>query len=219
MIKDLIDIYRYKHPDVWGVLCIDCWNVDSSNDNFYHNALEKLKKFPIGAVINCATDVRIDYQDKSIYNTLTKYLWNNDTGDTRTTDHILLDLIKSAGEQKTNEVLNQLLFNSDTVHITSKTGFIEHTQRFFPNIKNWIILGSAWRFCTHIGPLGLSTLVDIPEHKFHIFPEWSIQTENAHPVTVQDVEDDYFLWSAIADDGYRLICNVGDRHKWQNKTI
>ena len=57
-----------KAPNVWGLLCIDCWDVPA-NRLFYERAVDQLELFHIGAVVNCCTNIQLDYQDKSVYNT------------------------------------------------------------------------------------------------------------------------------------------------------
>lgn len=205
MIRDVV---RYKAPPVWGVLCIDIWH-DDSNNEFYQNALEKLAQYPIAGVVNCTTDIKIDYADKSIYNTLNNYLWNSNN------DNVLLDLIKNAGNHQTAKIVHDKLFDQQTVHLSRKETFIQQGHSYWPEIQDWIILGSAWGKCVHYGPLGVDTLVEIPNHKFHIFPEWSIQTEDSQAPTLQEVHDDFFVWAPIDNGGYRLITRAKN-HKWIN---
>lgn len=214
MIRDVIDINRYEHPDTWGVLCIDCWNVNGANNEFYNQALEKLSQFNVGAVVNCAVDLKIDYSDKSVYNTLTYYCWEPNKVNEQLNLKILSDLIKCAGHQTTSKVLNDNFFNEHTVHLSSREGFLHHAHCFYPTINNWIILGSAWKMCLHTGPLGIVKLVDMNTHKFHIFPSWSIQTELCQPVEIEELHKDWYVWAPIKDDGYRLICRTESANKW-----
>ena len=204
---------RYQPPAVWGVLCIDCWDVDGTNDAFYHQVIGKLEEYPIGAVINCAVDLQIDYQDLSVYNTLKNYLWAADSINTQVNDHALLDLIKCAGKQQINRVLHSKLFDPTTVHLSRKETFLHQGHYYWPEVKDWIIVGSAWKYCLHTGPLGIDTVVDIPGHRFHFFPEWSVQDENRLPPTEQDIHDDFFVWAPIDGNGYRLITRANN-HKW-----
>ena len=210
MIRDVV---RYKAPAIWGVLCIDIWE-DPSNVLFYQNALSKLSKYSIGAIVNCTVDLKIDYDDVSVYNTLEQYHWNKklDTND-QIADNILLDLVKSSGARKTSQDIHDQLFNRQTVHLSRKDTFNYHSQKHDPNIQDWIVIGSAWNKCLHYGPLGVDKLVDMINHKFHIFPEWSIQTENQENPSTQQLHDDFFVWAPIDNGGYRLITRAKN-HKW-----
>jgi len=206
------DVVRYQPPPIWGVLCIDCWDADGTNNAFYHQVIEKLKAYPIGAVVNCTVDLQIDYQDLSVFNTLKNYLWAADSINTQVNECALLELIKCAGQQKTSKILHDNLFDNTTVHLSSRQTFLHQGHYYWPEVQDWIVVGSAWKYCLHTGPLGIDTLVDIPGHRFHFFPEWSVQDENRLPPTKQDIHDDFFVWAPI-ENGYRLITRANN-HKW-----
>ena len=204
---------RYQPPAVWGVLCIDCWDVNGANDEFYQKAIERLQDYPVSAVVNCTIDLRIDYQDRSVYNTIKNYLWSADQTNPQINECALLDLVKCAGQQKTSKVLHDTLFNDTAVHLSSKQTFLHQSYLYWPEVKDWIIIGSAWKYCVHTGPLGIDTLVDIPGHRFHFFPDWSVQDENKMSPVEQDIHDDFFVWAPIDGNGYRLITRANN-HKW-----
>lgn len=215
MIRDVV---RYQAPRHWGVLFIDCWDVGGQNDAFYHQVSEVLKQFSISATVCCTVDLKIDYTDVSVYNTLNRYLWNPDSVNEQTNRNVLLDLVSAAGQQQTSRVLRNNFFNNDTVCLYRRETFNHHAQYHCEGIKDWIVVGSAWKMCIHHGPMGIDRLVDIGDHKFHIFPEWSIQTEKREPPSLQDIHDDFYVWAPIADGGYRLITRA-QNHKWfENKT-
>ena len=209
MIRDVV---RYKAPPVWGVLCIDVWQ-DDTNEAFYQNALTQLAQYPIAGIVNCTTDIVIDYSDKSIYNTLKNYHWAADSINSQVNDNALFDLIKNAGECQTTKLIHDKLFDQQTVHLSRRETFIHQGHYYWPEVQDWIILGSAWGKCVHYGPLGVDTLVEIPNHRFHIFPDWSIQTEDKQPPTTQQIHDDFFVWAPIDHGGYRLITRAKN-HKW-----
>lgn len=211
MIRDVI---RYQKPSTFGLLCIDIWDCNGKNDSFYRLACEKLKKYNISAVVNCTMDLCLDYSDPSVFNTLSQYHWNKESHlPQQLADNVLIDLIKSAGSQKSSRIIKENFFNKETIHLSRKETFIYHTQKHWPFIQDWIILGSAWKLCLHIGPLGIDKLVGIPSHKFYIFPEWSIQNENKTIVFEQQIHDDFLVWAPVDDGGYRLI-TVASNHKW-----
>jgi len=179
----------HKAPDVWGLLCIDCWDVPA-NRPFYKRAVEQLELFNIGAVVNCCNNLQLDYQDKSVYNTLNQYLWTNKD------QTVLYDLINCAGHEKTDQHLHDKIFTESTVHLSSVDAFRNHVQQNWPTVQDWIILGSAWGMCITFGPLGIDKLVNaIPELKFNVFPEWSIQDENAEYINEQTLQDDFNVWN------------------------
>ena len=179
----------HKAPDVWGLLCIDCWDVPA-NRPFYERAVEQLELFNIGAVVNCCNNLQLDYQDKSVYNTLNQYLWTNQD------QKVLYDLINCAGHEKTDQHLHDKIFTESTVYLSSVDTFRNHVQKHWPTVQDWIILGSAWGMCITFGPLGIDKLVNaIPELKFNVFPEWSIQDENAEYINEQTLQDDFNVWN------------------------
>jgi hypothetical protein len=210
------NVVRYQPPDVWGVLCIDIWQ-DARTDEFYQTFLQRLSKYPVGAVVNCTLDLVIDYADVSVYNTLDRYHWRPTDTQEQIRNMMLLDLVKASGQNRTSRLIHDALFDQNTVHISQKQTFNYHVDRFFPDIKDWIVLGSAWGKCLHYGPLGIDKLVDLPNWRFHIFPQWSIQTETQQAPDLQQIHDDYFVWAPIEDDGYRLITRA-QNHKWIETT-
>lgn len=215
MIRDVV---RYQPPQHWGVLFIDCWHVGGQNDAFYLQVVEHLKQFSVSATVCCTVDLKIDYADVSVYNTLNRYLWNPSNISEHINQNVLLDLINAAGKQETSRILRNNFFNNDTVNLYRRETFTHHAQYHAEGIKDWIVVGSAWKMCIHHGPLGVDRLVDMGDHKFHIFPEWSIQTEHGEAPTLQDMHDDFYVWAPIADGGYRLITRA-QNHKWfENKT-
>lgn len=214
MIRDVV---RYQPPRHWGVLFIDCWNANGENDAFYKQVVDQLQNFSVTATVCCTVDLKIDYNDVSVYNTLNRYLWKPDSISEHVNQNVLLDLVSSAGKQETSRILRNNIFNNNTVCLYRRETFNHHAQYHCEGIKDWIVVGSAWKMCVHHGPLGIDRLVDVGDHKFHIFPEWSIQTETREPPTQQDIHDDFYVWAPIANGGYRLITRA-QNHKWfENK--
>lgn len=213
MIRDVV---RYTPPQQWGVLCIDVWE-DPQNQSFYEHAVERLSKYPVRASVNCTVDLILDYDDVSVRNTLQHYHWQKICSDDRINDRVLLDLVKASGYNKTNKTLHDNLFDKHTVHLSQRSTFNHHAMTFYPDVHDWIVVGSAWGKCLHYGPLGIDKLVDIPDHRFYIFPEWSVQTEDRTPPEMQQIHDDFFVWAPIADGGYRLITRA-QNHKWIETT-
>lgn len=210
MIRDVV---RWQPPQEWGVLCIDAWHREGTNDAFYLRALEHLSKFNVQIVINCCTDLAINYQDKSVYNTLNQYLWSASGIIEEQKTRVLSNLIHCAGHQQTSKVLQDQLFDYRTVHLSDRFTFLEHCHKFCPTVKHWIVLGSAWGYCLHTGPLGIDKLVDITEMHYNIFPDWSVQTESYAPPSLQQLHDDFYVWAPIPDNGYTLITRA-QNHKW-----
>lgn len=210
MIRDVV---RWQPPSQWGVLCIDTWHRNGTNDVFYHKAIEHLSDYNVTAVVNCTMDLCINYDDVSVYNTLNQYLWSNCGMPEQHKDRVLNDLIRAAGHQQTSHVLQQKLFNATTVHLSSRYTFMQHCQTFFPQVQHWIMLGSAWGMCFHRGPLGVDSVIDIGMLHFNMFPDWSVQTESGAAPELQMIHDDFYVWAPIPNDGYKLITRANN-HKW-----
>jgi hypothetical protein len=211
------DIVRWQPVHSWGVLCIDCWHDHGSHNDFYSRALEHLQDYNIEIVVNCSTGVEISYQDRSVYNTLRRYLWQPVHDDQRINDRILNNMIKKAGNNATSKILNEAVFQDSTVHITDRETFLHNASITNDRVRDWIILGAAWNICAHHGPLGITTLVDMNTMKFHFFPEWSIQTEDQQAPSEKSIHDDYVVWAPIPNNGYRLI-TLARNHKWTETT-
>lgn len=212
MIRDLIVVDRLVPPAVWGILCIDIWDDNGSNDRFYQRAIAKLSQYNIGLVVNCTNSLKIDYNDKSVYNTFKKYVWNLNLEDPTNGDvyqQVQRDMLKFSGERPVSRVLNEKLFNDHSIFLNNKDTFLYHTAKYYPEITDWIMLGSAWKICLHNSPLGVGHILPLIMHKFHIFPDWSIQNEDLTPVSVHQVDDDEFVWSSVGNGGYRLVTKMG----------
>lgn len=208
MIKrDQVDLNRYTPPTKWGVLCIDCWEFGGNNDHQYLKMLENLSTINIAAVVNCSKGIRLDYEDFSVYNTLKKYVWNYEP-DNATVDpiknRIILDLLLNCGLNKTSKVINQGLFKQHTIASYNQETFKQHVHLYYPDVKDWIIIGSAWDMCVKTGNLGLEKLVELPDFRFHIFP-WGIQRSDFKTITTQDLEEDFYVWTNMPNDGYLLL--------------
>jgi|TARA_R110000822_G_C15132282_1_gene475228 hypothetical protein len=218
MIRNIIGDY-HKLPTKWGVLFIDCYQGEDAW--FFDGVIKELQKFKVEAVINCSVSIQIDYQDRSVYNTLQQYLWDspsmrdNFVNDPQLNQEVLYNLIKCAGSQKTNQLLHDKIFNNKTVHLSSINAFTQHCQHVYPDVKDWIIVGMAWGICVHTGPLGIDKLVSVPDMKFHFFPEWSILNGKQESVTEQEIIDDWYVWSPVPKipGCYRLICAAQDHDK------
>ncbi len=167
----------------------------------------------MSSTVCCTVDLKIDYQDVSVYNTLQRYLWNTSGISEQIDQRVLQDLIMAAGQQQTSSVLRNNIFNNETVCLYRRETFNHHAMFHCQGVHDWIIVGSAWNMCVHHGPLGIDRLVDLSDHKFHVFPEWSIQTEQGLAPTLQDMHDDFYVWAPIEHGGYRLITRA-QNHKW-----
>lgn len=211
MIKDVV---RFYPPDVWGVLCLDVWHNDGADDRFYLGVVDHLKEYNIGAIVNCTSDVKIDYNDISIYNTLKKYAWSHtDHNNELAHNQILLELVKASGTKKISGILNKELFNQHAFFLNSRDAFNYHVQNFYSNVTNWIIVSTTWNHGMHKGPLGVDQQLKLPLHNFNMFPQWSVQTDSNIVLTTEQIEEDAYVWASIDNKGYRLVTQVGG--KWQ----
>lgn len=212
MIKNVV---RYTPPTTWGVLCIDVWDNNGANDDFYHGVVDNLSKYNIGAVVNCSVSQTLDYSNRSVVNTLRKYVWDRNSHIPEDVKLEVRDnLVVNSGEQPISKVLNDNLFNEHTVSLNTSRTFNYHIQSYHPGVFDWIIVGGAWNICLHAGPLGIGRILNsLPAYKFNIFPSWGIQDDDYSPVTEQQVEDDEYVWAPIDNGGYRLVTVMGG--KWQ----
>lgn len=192
---------------------MDCWHDNGSNDDFYRSVITELQQYPVAAVVNCAVDLQINYQDRSVHNTLRNYLWAADSINTQINERALLDLMQCAGQQQISKILHDQLFDHATVHLSRRETFLHQGHYYWPEITDWILVGSAWGLCLHTGPLGVDTLVDMPGHRFHFFPDWSVQDEHRTAPSMSHIQDDYYVWAPIDHGGYRLITRANN-HKW-----
>ena len=126
---------------------------------------------------------------------------------------MLSNMITCAGHNRTNQLLQDHLFQDSTVHISDRQTFLYNAAVSNDGVRSWIILGSAWGICVHRGPMGIDTLVDMSIHNFYVFPEWSVQTEHRTAPSEQNLHDDFFVWAPVPNGGYRLITRANN-HKW-----
>lgn len=205
---------RYQDPLRWGVLCINAWESNGINNDFYQRAATELKNFDVGCVVNCTSDIKIDYADPSVLNTFKNYQWTPTKSSFELNQKIMLNLIKVSGMLESSSILKEQVFGEHSMHLSDVATFTQHVDLFYPEVKNWIVLGTTWKDQLHYGPLGFDNLLSIPTASFNIFPQWSVQKIDSGEVSIEDLEDDEFVWAEIPNNGYRLVTKMGG--KWQN---
>lgn len=211
MIKNVV---RPQTPSNWGVLCIDTWECNGEWDDLYSKAVDKLSQYNIKVTINASKSMRIDYNDISVFNALKFYVWEADQTYYETNRCVKNEILDYSGFNTTNKIIKDKLFDKNTICLNNINAFTNYVDRFFPMVKDWIVLGQSWGVCLHNNPVSFKSLLSMAGHNFNIFPEWSVFNTDQTPVTIQQVDDDNYVWAEIPDNGFRLVTIV-DGIKWK----
>jgi hypothetical protein len=212
MIVDNLPELTRRIP-FWGLLFIDCYQANGAMNEFYLRVVRNLVNFPISVSINCSNNIFLDSNEKSIKNTIKHYRYDQRAQDDIIRRRVLSDIVMYSGSQPMSNMLEESVFDSNTVFLSNRETFHHHVTNYYPDVKDWIVIGAAWNICLHNSPLGFNTLVDLSEYRFHVFPEWSIVRENNSAVAIEDLENDQaFVWAKVGkkfpetqQGGYQLI--------------
>lgn len=211
MIKNVV---RPQTPTHWGVLCIDTWECNGEWDILYSRAVEELKNYNVAITVNASKSLRIDYDDISVFNALKYYLWEADQTYYEVNRCVKNEILEYSGFNKTSNVIKDKLFDKNTICLNNINAITNYVDRFFPNVKDWVVLGQSWGICLHNNPVSFKTLLSMAGHNFNIFPNWSVFNHDQTLVTRQQVDDDNYVWAEIPNNGFRLV-TIADGPRWQ----
>jgi len=110
-------------------------------------------------------------------------------------------ICSNAENNKLSPLLEEKIFNSDTIYLNSPIEFEQQTHV----VNNWIVIGAAWAICIHHGPMGLLKTKSILDHQFYVFPEWSIFTVMNEYITEKELHEDWCTWGKITNKCYQFI--------------
>jgi hypothetical protein len=117
-----------------GVIFIDCWQSNLECTWVYNNDYNPTENF---------------------YQRMIDSLWNFNL-------HSFVFLVSEFGPQPTANLLNGWASKPWSRHIASLPGFQHHINT--SGIKNWIVVGGHWKFCTHDKSLGFLNLLKLKHH-------------------------------------------------------
>jgi len=177
--------------DISGLLCIDCWEMDSPEANDYYQTLEKNIDFnQFDSILVANYELALNSNDLCQYNVLEVYSWSDYE------PKMLLPVMKEARQRKTSHYLQKHL-KSHSFLILNAESFQHHVTTYVPHIKNWLIIGGSWGICTHYRPLGFDTLKTLP-YNFYIAPWTMFNYVN------NGINDDSLSWVDQNNGLYRL---------------
>lgn len=211
MIRNVV---RPQNPTHWGVLCIDVWECHGEWDNPYSAAVKELAQYNVEVTINASKAMKIDYDDISVFNALKYYLWEADQTYYEVNQCVKNEILEYSGFNTTNKIIKDKLFDKNTICLNNTRTIANYVDRFFPMVKDWIILGQSWDICLHNNPVSFKSLLSMAGHNFNIFPDWSVFNSDQTKVTRQQVEDDNYVWAEVPNNGFRLVTMI-DGIKWK----
>lgn len=190
---------------ITGLICIDLWEQDPYKDPYKQVYLDwlqslatTLKQHQWATIINAGYHTRLDYQDRSIFNTLLEYNWKNFD------QEIMLETIRNAHNTVMCRAV-QDMFDQRSFALYSVESFLRHQRRFAPDVKRWLVVGAAWQVCVHGRDLGLDKLMEhLPETDLEFYgTTWGFFKRNA-PVHDIDFRHDHRVqWQLTAPGLYQ----------------
>jgi hypothetical protein len=126
------------------------------------------------------------------------------------THPVIVNLLKSAGNEKTSSLLLKYLFsqNDHTINIVTQSDFVWFCTRYLKNsVQNWLVAGHTWQMCTHDHALGLRVLSRLTKnHPLNFYAtDYSFCKMTEQTATLEDFEQDSMNWCLIEGFGYQLL--------------
>jgi hypothetical protein len=193
--------------EIQGFILIDCVeDVGRPSDNkFYKRILKIIKRFgqDTSPIINAATGLRLDLDNRSIQNTLALY-----------SDHselhrmIRRGLEQHQGTLTTPDNLKLRMNNEYCFAFIHPGAFFYHVSNHLENkITNWLILGRTWNMCVHDNSIGLRSLHRVARGfglNFYAI-DGGFQKSDLTTTTRADIDNDYSLrWAETNNSMYKL---------------
>ena len=192
---------------IQGFILIDCVLSEGRppDDIFYENVLEIIKKFgtDTSPIINAATGLRLDFDDRSIRNTMALY-----SNDSELHRMMRRGLEQNQGDLRTPNSLRLRMDNEYCFAFTNTSDLFYHVRNHLQNkITNWLILGRTWNLCVHENSIGLRWLCKFaPGFGLNFYAiDGGFQKSDLSYVTRADIHNDYSLdWIETKDSMYKL---------------
>jgi hypothetical protein len=211
-----------KPPKFDGVILIDCWHPQEKEANkhifFYQlsNYLNSIQDDLI-QVINASMKLKLDYQDRSITNTLQRYCWDYefDRDDPNTPNYyntwiLFNSLMQFLGDYTVFSGLKKTILDSSTsFYIVTLEDFLSHWHgQGRRRATEWLVVGQSWRNCVHNNSMGLLAFSELIEHhnmNFYVDEKY-ILNDNDQNLTETDFSNDALHWMKYHDTTvYKLM--------------
>ena len=200
--------YDDQEFKIQGFILIDCVDSHRTEDaKFYKRILKIIKKFGTHSspIINAAPNLKIDFDDCSIKNTIATY--SNDGEPHRM---MRRGLEKNQGVLKTPDSLRLRMNNEYCVAFVHCTEFFYYVGNHLANkITNWLVLGRTWNMCVHENSIGLHNLSKFaPGFGLNFYAiDGGFQKSDLTIVTREDFENDPLEWIETTNSMYKLKLN------------
>jgi hypothetical protein len=193
--------------EIQGFILIDCVYSTGRppDDEFYEHVLEIIEKFgtDTSPIINAATGLQIDLDDRSIRNTMSVY-----SNDGELHRMMRRGLEKHQGLLTTPGSLRRRMDNEYCFALIQPSDFFYHVVDHLQNkITNWLILGRTWDMCVHDNSIGLRCLCKFaPGFGLNFYAvDGGFQKLDLSTVTRADFHNDHSLdWTETKDSMYKL---------------
>lgn len=218
-----------KQLNIQGVICIDLWDKHPdwsdkgnygiglpSNEYLFSPRYKQWLAFMSGLlpraqfqhIINSPFRSMLDVEnDRSLYNTFRHYLWHQRNNPSILGKEILDSLVVDAHYHRMSSImLSNVMNNEHSFSLRTAETFAKHVEELNLDIKNWLVVGQAWRMCVHNRPIGLHKLIEhIPEFNFYCA---DITTWNRldRVCTVDDFTNDPTMqWDQVAGNIFKAV--------------
>jgi hypothetical protein len=212
-------------PEINGLILIDCWEPQPQEINkqgFFNYLAESLHSVMstgnVKQVINASRQLRMNYEDRSIVNTLQRYIWdyiidfeNIHTPNYYNTWILFNTLSQFRSNYTTSSWIRESVLNNDvSFYVVSAEDFLAHWHAIGNSSKatEWLVVGQSWQNCVHKNAIGLFKLAEIAEHyrmNFYVRSDLVI-TEQDETLSDSDFENDSLHWIKFQDTNlYQLI--------------
>lgn len=188
-------IVNTLEPKIQGLICIDCWEDETLRD-YYKNLEKQINFSEIESICVANYELALDSKDLSQRNLLETYSW------IELDPQMLLPVMKESRFQSTSQWL-QSKFSMHSFLLLDMYSLSKHINNSVSHIKNWLIIGGAWKYCIHSRPINLHTIKSLP-YNFFITP-WSIYNIDKKSIDEQDIMQDDLRYMRYQNNFFKIL--------------
>ncbi len=197
-------------PEFDGIVMIDCWQPcehEIDKQIFFYRLSDYISKHASNyrQIINAALKCRLDYEDRSIINTLQTYCWdyqfdkhNSNTPNYYNTWILFNTMEQFRGSYTLFSGIRQQISRLDTCYyIVTIEDFLSHWHMQGPmRAQHWLVVGQSWQNCVHNNDVGLNQMAQAAKFhhmNFYVTEEYLLNDTDQNP-TETDFSNDTLQW-------------------------